>query len=1246
MNTKIILTFIFIAVTLASIKVFAQSGNPNWPGTPGSPTQTSISSSDWVPYLPWDPGYAQAEPGFGPNGTYYKTGTNIYDESWNYFSFEPYSVQGTAALNTPEQLYGVSGFSADKAWQYTTGDPRVLIAVLDSGIKWNNTTLRDKIYLNYRELPPPYNPSIITGGFITGCTCTTASGGITTTNLTACVTNGGYYNLSCYDWNQDGVFNIADYDPSQGGAGYAWFTDPYYPNGTEIQVTDQNGNGVIDPEDLILLFGKDGVDADGNGYARDIAGWNFRDNNNDPWDVNGFGHGTGEAEDSSAPANNPSVWEPGVCPKCMFVPVRVGDSFVADSNHFAEGVLFATDSGAKVIQEALGTVNMTRFAQQAIDYAFNHNVVIIASAADEDSMHHNYPANANHVIMVHAIAPDNMGHETKPVTSFLAFNNCTNYGAHLVLSTPGTSCSSEATGKTSGMAGIIESRALALGITLTANEVKQILTLTADDINIPNSVPGSTNYNPTLYESLPGWDQYFGYGRANLFKAVLSVSTTAIPPEVYITSPNWFQTIDPVSTPDLDIYGYVNARWASSYDYEVQYGIGITPSTFITVCQQKGLTAPVSGKLCTINIASIPVYEGPINKVETWIEGGANDYALTIRIRVFDNQHQNKYELPILSTKDTRLYGEDRREIFVHHDPDLYPNYPIYLGTSLESSPVLADLYGTGKDVLLIGGSDGKVYGFDKDGNPLPGFPLTTNVLDVFDPSRPYNTVNHLNSPAYKSGEITPASAAILGTVAVGDLLGNGITDIVAATMDGHVYAWDNQGNLLQGFPVHINYGYSDLFTNTTLQKNILQSLLCNTSTDPKCAPNPQEDIPDHAILASPVLYPIGSKGLDIIVAAEDQHIYIWDGTGSLITDFAVYNSSLPYYRQYTRILSTPAVGDILGNGSVQIAVGTNEVYNGFTQAYVMNLNGTFAPGWPRQISAFDTAILPYVGVGIPTSPVIFKYGNDQGLKVAFNPVSSEPIIFNPDGSIFQRVAGLFPSNANTSETQEITLISNMSVGSLSNGDIELTYGAVGLNILNMEANPSLREPFDHLVSLWNVNNDSYASHFPITIEDWQMLNDPAIGDITGDGMPEVIEGSAGYQLWAWNADGTVPQGWPKFTGGWILASPALGNVDTTSNTGAPNAIQWADFHHDLWHTGNYQTQLPIRNGRLAIAVSTREGYLYLWKAPYSGSSGSSGGCSCDITDKMNSSDIAIALIIGILPFMFILYFKRDRHNS
>jgi hypothetical protein len=38
----------------------------------------------------------------------------------------------------PAELFGVTGMSVDKAWQVSTGRPDVLIAVLDSGIRWDD----------------------------------------------------------------------------------------------------------------------------------------------------------------------------------------------------------------------------------------------------------------------------------------------------------------------------------------------------------------------------------------------------------------------------------------------------------------------------------------------------------------------------------------------------------------------------------------------------------------------------------------------------------------------------------------------------------------------------------------------------------------------------------------------------------------------------------------------------------------------------------------------------------------------------------------------------------------------------------------------------------------------------------------------------------------------------------------------------------------------------------------------------
>jgi len=97
------------------------------------------------------------------------------------------------------------------------------------------------------------------------------------------------------------------------------------------------------------------------------------------------GHGTGEANDSSAEGNN-GVDSIGTCPKCMFIPLRVGESFITDSNEFAKAVIYAADlrdpfdqnrHAIRVVQEALGTINQTAFSKAAIDYAYPPQIPVM-----------------------------------------------------------------------------------------------------------------------------------------------------------------------------------------------------------------------------------------------------------------------------------------------------------------------------------------------------------------------------------------------------------------------------------------------------------------------------------------------------------------------------------------------------------------------------------------------------------------------------------------------------------------------------------------------------------------------------------------------------------------------------------------------------------------------------------------------------------------------------------------------------
>lgn len=417
----------------------------------------------------------------------------------------------------------------------------------------------------------------------------------------------------------------------------------------------------------------------------------------------------------------------------MVMPVRVGDSFVADVNSFAQGVVFSVDTGADVIQEALGTYNNSAFGQQAVEYAYRQGVPIIASAADEDSWHHNYPSNYVHTIVLNSIrdfgAPGGV-----PVipASWLYFNGCTNFGGNVALSISSTSCSSEAAGRGAGLAGLLVSAgrdavdAATLAAPLTPNEIRQLLIQTADDIDF-ETPPGTRLVsfpNTQRYATQDGWDQFTGYGRANLNGAVTRVVAGQIPPEAEIDEPVWFQPLDPQRDGPFEVRGRVAAARATGYTYRVQIAYGIQPQEADyadAVAFGATQTAPIAGLLASISAAQVPApTPAQIARRIAQQPDLTSDYdqfTYTIRVQVRD-QPGNQL-------------GEDRRTIFVHHDADLKPAFPIQLGADGASSPAIADLDGDGAGEIVFGTSDGLVHAKRADGTDLPGWPVAGDPIPL-----------------------------------------------------------------------------------------------------------------------------------------------------------------------------------------------------------------------------------------------------------------------------------------------------------------------------------------------------------------------------------------------------------------------------------------------------------------------------------------------------------------------------------
>ncbi|HKG64035.1 MAG TPA: S8 family serine peptidase [Solirubrobacteraceae bacterium] len=163
--------------------------------------------------------------------------------------------------------------------------------------------------------------------------------------------------------------------------------------------------------DLIAVF-SDGTDADGNGYADDIAGWDFFDDDNDPYDASSYSsasnHGTGRAQEAGQETDE-GVGGTGVCPECQIVPVRVWDTFVTDTNQFALGVTYAADNGIRVVEAALGGLTNTSFARAAARDAYARGVFMAVVSSDLNTANHNFPTTYDEAMMVAGTVADVQG---------------------------------------------------------------------------------------------------------------------------------------------------------------------------------------------------------------------------------------------------------------------------------------------------------------------------------------------------------------------------------------------------------------------------------------------------------------------------------------------------------------------------------------------------------------------------------------------------------------------------------------------------------------------------------------------------------------------------------------------------------------------------------------------------------------------------------------------------------------------
>ncbi|MBD1830933.1 S8 family serine peptidase [Microcoleus vaginatus GB1-A2] len=131
------------------------------------------------------------------------------------------------------------------------------------------------------------------------------------------------------------------------------------------------------------------IDDDRNGYVDDIRGWDFALNDNNPMDW--LGHGTHVAGAIAAERNGFHIT--GVAPNAKIMPVKVSDRYNSNINSIAEGIRYAANNGANVINISLGDYRLSsKVIEDAVQYANSKGSVVVMSAGNDYSSQPDYPA--------------------------------------------------------------------------------------------------------------------------------------------------------------------------------------------------------------------------------------------------------------------------------------------------------------------------------------------------------------------------------------------------------------------------------------------------------------------------------------------------------------------------------------------------------------------------------------------------------------------------------------------------------------------------------------------------------------------------------------------------------------------------------------------------------------------------------------------------------------------------------------
>ena len=773
-------------------------------------------------------------------------------------------------------------------------------------------------------------------------------------------------------------------------------------------------------------------------------------------------------------------------------------------------------------------------------------------------------------------------------------------------------------------------------VALSVNEITQLVTMSADDINFATAAPPhgpadnnkvatslpfvTTTRNPTG----PGFDATSGYGRIDAARLVQWISSGQIPPQAEIDNVPWYEVLSP--SEHVTVSGVMGTTRSPSWRYEVQVAPGETPAQsawrVVSSGTGHGVRTGVLARIPLARVASLFPSSVKLDGPPSTATGRPvpDKYMFTIRVVVQDA---------------AGMVGMARRTEFLHQDPSLVNGTPTKFSSSIAAPPVLAPIGPKGTDALLVAEADGTVNAYGANGKELPGWPVTTAA----------DTGYHPEEEAYTSKAVPDIPRGeIVGGLAVGDLAdaGGNDLDVVATDLTGRVWAWTAGGQLLPGWPVRTDAAFSGPGV---------------TNTDNEVL---------RGILGAPVLGDLQGNGtLDVVAASMDRHVYAWqpDGTSAPgwpveVVDPHEVQSVDTSNGQVTflpgaggdtgsKLIDSPAIAELVPGGPPEVIVTSNEQYKGTPNASLGTLGvlfaevgqlskaansrvyaiwpdgslhpapagaadppgypnpGAFLPGWPVAIADLDPDLLPDIGDGASNGPAAATVPGTTPL-IAVETDVGPVYLLRADGSDalgttdgLPNVLSSGPSGPKSNSkgllgtsvpSLGLPIIAPLGSAAKSGGPLDVISAAESAGELLDVSEPADQSPHASQVDAWNATTGDFLPGFPQVMDSLQFFDQPIVADLTGStGKVYAVEASSDSDLRAFDADGTEAPGFPKLTGGWVTGGAVFGALGSmkkqvvvaatregelfvwrTSASACGPRGAWPQVHQNLWNTNDY----------------------------------------------------------------------------